>query len=185
MPDSHSDSSFTGPAAELDRFDVAILNLVQENNQLNSHEIGARVGLSPSAVQRRLRRLRETGVIVADVSLISRAATANRLIIIVDVSLEREQTQQLREFERTVCALPEVVQCYYITGRSDFVLILNVQGMDAYREFTQRVFFSNSNVKQFHTAVVMDQVKFTTRVALPHRGSDRNGTPPCDQPPGP
>jgi Lrp/AsnC family transcriptional regulator, leucine-responsive regulatory protein len=156
--------------AELDSFDVAILNLVQEDNQLSSHQIGASVGLSPSAVQRRLKHLRKTGVIMADVALVSPAVAGNRVTIIVEVSLEREQLQQRQEFERAVCALPEVVQCYYVTGRAEFVLILNMPSMEAYGDFTNAVFFANPNVKHFYTAVVMSTTKFTTRVAL---GGDR------------
>src|SRR5438309_2055112 len=98
------------PDADLDSFDIAILNLVQDDNQLSSHQIGVSVGLSPSAVQRRLRHLRKTGVIMADVALVSPAVAGNRVTIIVEVSLEREQLQQRQEFERAVCALPEVVQ---------------------------------------------------------------------------
>ena len=166
MADSRRIAAPDALAADLDSFDVAILNLVQEDNQLSSHEIGASVGLSPSAVQRRLRHLRKVGVIMADVALISPAVAGNRVTIIVEVSLEREQLQQRREFERTVGALPEVVQCYYVTGQADYVLILNMTSMEAYGEFTNAVFFANANVKQFSTAVVMTTTKFTTRVAL-------------------
>jgi Lrp/AsnC family transcriptional regulator, leucine-responsive regulatory protein len=170
MADSRRIAASNTLGADLDSFDVAILNLVQDNNQLSSHQIGASVGLSPSAVQRRLKHLRKTGVIMADVALVAPAVAGNRVTIIVEVSLEREQLQQRREFERAVCALPEVVQCYYVTGRADFVLILNMTSMDAYGEFTNAVFFANPNVKQFYTAVVMSTTKFTTRVAL---GADR------------
>lgn len=153
--------------ADLDRFDVAILNLVQDNNQLTSHEIGDKVGLSPSAVQRRLRRLRDERVIVADVAMISPAIAGSRVTVIVEVSLEREQLGHRQEFERRIRTAPEVVQCYYVTGRADFVLILNMQSMEAYGDFTDKVFSADPNVKQFYTAVVMEQVKFTTQVALP------------------
>lgn len=154
------------PPTDLDEFDFAILELIQRNNQLSSHEIGEEVGLSPSAVQRRLRRLRETGVIMADVSLISPAAIGRRVVIIVEVSLEREGVQELREFERAMAAEPEVTQCYYVTGDSDFIMVLNMPTMEAYGEFAKRVFHANANVKEFYTAVVIDQLKFTTRIDL-------------------
>lgn len=160
------------PLAELDEFDYAILTLVQQNNQLSSHEIGEKVGLSPSAVQRRLRQLRETGVIMADVSVISPAAIGRRVVIIVEVSLEREGVQHMREFERGIAAQPEVTQCYYVTGNSDFIVVLNMPSMEAYGEFAKRVFHANANVKEFYTAVVIDQVKFTTQIDL-SRGRGR------------
>jgi len=166
MQNNRRNSAPAGPNADLDAFDLAILNLVQEDNQLNSHQIGEKVGLSPSAVQRRLRNLRETGVIIADVSLIAPAVAGNRVTIIVEVSLEHEQLQQRQDFERSVKKLPEVVQCYYVTGNSDYVLILNMKSMEEYSQFTDEVFSSNPNVKQFQTTVVMKPIKFTTRVSL-------------------
>lgn len=152
--------------AELDEFDYEILTQVQQNNQLSSHEIGEKVGLSPSAVQRRLRQLRETGVIMADVSLVSPAAIGRRVVVIVEVSLEREGVQHMREFERGIAAEPEVTQCYYVTGNFDFIVVLNMPSMEAYGEFAKRVFHANANVKEFCTAVVIDQLKFTTRIDL-------------------
>lgn len=168
MAKSRRETSPEKPPAELDEFDYAILTLVQQNNQLSSHEIGGKVGLSPSAVQRRLRQLRETGVIMADVSLVSPAAIGRRVVVIVEVSLEREGVQHMREFERGIAAQPEVSQCYYVTGNSDFIVILNLPSMEAYGEFAKRVFHANANVKEFYTAVVIDQLKFTTQIDLSH-----------------
>jgi Lrp/AsnC family transcriptional regulator, leucine-responsive regulatory protein len=151
----------------IDAFDVEILNLVQENNQLTTQEIAEKVALSASAVQRRLRRLREEKAIVADVSVIAPAVAGNRVTLIVEVSLERDQLHLREEFENTARRLPEVAQCYVVTGRADFVLILNMASMEEYGEFTKRVFFANPNVKQFYAAVVTSRVKFSTRVQLP------------------
>jgi|SRR6185437_1566824 Lrp/AsnC family leucine-responsive transcriptional regulator len=167
MSDERGNPAVMHTLPAIDAFDIDILNLVQENNLLTSQEIAEKVALSASAVQRRLRRLREERIIVADVSVIAPAVVGNRATLIVEVSLEREQLHHLEEFEKTVRKLPEVVQCYYVTGRADFVLILNMASMEEYGEFTKRVFFANPNVKQFHTAVVMSQVKFSTRVPLP------------------
>ena len=108
----------------------------------------------------------KTGVIVADVALIAPAVAGNRVTIIVEVSLEHEQLQQRQEFERGVRKLPEVVQCYYVTGNADYVLILNMKSMEEYSQFTDDVFSSNPNIRQFRTTVVMKPIKFTTRVAL-------------------
>lgn len=170
MAELRRNAASHAPGADLDSFDVAILNLVQDDNQLSSQQIGASVGLSPSAVQRRLKHLRKTGVIMADVALVSPALAGNRVTIIVEVSLEREQLQQRQEFELAVRTLPEVMQCYYVTGRAEFVLILNMTSMEAYGDFTKAVLFANPNVKHFYTAVVMSTTKFTTRVPI---GIDR------------
>ena len=150
----------------LDVFDRAILNVVQENNQLTSSEIGDRVGLSSTACLRRLARLRQTGIIKADVAIVDPAVGGARVTLVVQVSLEREQATLLDQFKKAMIAQPEVVQCYYVTGAHDFVLIVNVRDMAAYDEFTQAHFFNNPNVRQFSTSVVMREVKFSTRIVL-------------------
>lgn len=158
--------SVGGNGASLDSFDRAILNVVQENNQLTSSQIGDRVGLSSTACLRRLARLRETGIIKADVALVDPAVGGARVTLIVMVSLEREQASLLEQFKKSMLVQPEVVQCYYVTGVHDFVLIVNLRDMAAYDEFTQEHFFNNPNVRQFSTSVVMREVKFSTRIPL-------------------
>jgi Lrp/AsnC family transcriptional regulator, leucine-responsive regulatory protein len=152
--------------ATLDPFDYALLREVQVDNQLKSQELGARVGLSATTVQRRLRRMRRLGVISADVALVSPATVGNRLAIVVLVTLEREQLLQRRDFEKSVRARPEVTQCYYVAGEMDFVLILRVPDMEAYTRFSDEVFWSNPSVTKFHTIVAMSTIKFSTQVDL-------------------
>lgn len=156
----------SGLGASLDRFDIALLNCVQENNQLTAQELGDRVGLSPTACQRRLKRLRADGVIIGDISIVSPRAVGSNVTLIVQVCLEHEQIHLLDEFKQRMIALPEVVQCYYVTGNVDFVLVISVESMDEYVKFTNRVFFNSSNVKSFHTSVVMNHVKFNLKVPL-------------------
>ena len=84
---------------DLDRFDLALLNIVQENNQLTSDQLADKVGLSATACQRRLKRMRAEGAISADVSLVSRTAIGPNVTLIVMVSLEREQLDLPRQVQ--------------------------------------------------------------------------------------
>ena len=159
----------SGTGTELDQFDVALLNLVQENNLLKSEQLADRVGLSATAVQRRLKRLRESGAITADVSLVAPEVMGAPVSLIVTVTLEREQLSLLDDFKKRIAAYPEVTQCYYVTGSVDFVLMVRVASMEAYTDFTERAFFSDKNVKGFQTFATMQTVKFSTKF---HLGSD-------------
>lgn len=150
----------------LDGFDVALLNLVQENNRLTADEIAARIGLSATACQRRLKRLRAEKAITADVALVSPAVAGRTVTLVVLVTLEREQLELIEEFGRRMNASPEVTQCYYVTGSADFALVVSVGSMDEYGAFTERAFFADRNVKSFQTFASMKTVKFTTRVNL-------------------
>jgi Lrp/AsnC family leucine-responsive transcriptional regulator len=158
----------TGPV-RIDEFDALLLNVLQENNQLSAQELSERVNLSAASCLRRAKRMRETGVIEADVSILAADALGKRLTMIVLVTVEREQPQLLGEFRRSMMQIAEVMQCYYVTGDADFVLVVNVRDMDEYESFTNRFLFENRNVRRFQTMVVMNKVKFSTKVpvALP------------------
>src|SRR3712207_5865959 len=91
----------------LDRLDLQLLAAVQENNRLTSEELGERVGLSPTACQRRLKRLREEGVIEADIAVVSPAALGRPLLMLVSVSLERERADIIDRFKQAIRRTPE------------------------------------------------------------------------------
>lgn len=152
---------------KLDAFDAQILNVLQENNQITSAEMAARVNLSPASCLRRMRRLREEGTIVADVSIVAPEAVGRNLTMIVLVSVERERPELLDEFKRSMQRTPEVMQCYYVTGDADFVLLVTAADMADYESFTQRFFFENPNIRRFSTMVVMNRVKFATMIPIP------------------
>ncbi|WP_375451683.1 Lrp/AsnC family transcriptional regulator [uncultured Devosia sp.] len=144
---------------EIDSFDARLLRAVQANNLLTADELAAVAGLSPSACLRRLKRLRAAGIIEADVAVIAPEAVGRGLTMVVEVTLERERPEIMEEFKRLMRNTPEVMQCYYVTGEVDFVLVITARDMRRYEEFTKRFFFANINVRRFHTMVVMDRVK--------------------------
>jgi DNA-binding Lrp family transcriptional regulator len=142
----------------LDRFDRALLTAVQRDNQTPARVLAVQVGLSESAVLRRLRRLRRDGVIAADVSVVHPAALGQPLCIHVLVSLEREGAAQLDAFIRALRARPEVREAWYVTGEADFLLRLQLAGMAEYEAFSRAVFHGEPNVRGFRTVVAMRQV---------------------------
>lgn len=145
----------------MDEFDAKLLNLMQQNNRLTAEQLSARVGLSATACQKRLKKLRDNGVITHDLSVLSSDAVGRRLKLIVAVTLERERPEILDQFKTRMQSTPEVMQCYYVTGDADFIIILTARDMKDYEEFTRRFFFRNSHVQRFQTNVVMDDVKVT------------------------
>jgi Lrp/AsnC family leucine-responsive transcriptional regulator len=149
-----------------DQFDKHILRLVQQNNRLTAEELADMVGLSPSAVQRRLKRLREEKIIEADVSIVSPKAGGIEVTCIVDVILERGSSQMIEKFKSAMQQLSEVMQCYYVTGTYDFIMIVNTLSMQQYEEFTKKWLMDNPNVKHFYTHVVMDKVKVGYSIAI-------------------
>jgi len=143
----------------LDRHDAAILDLIQRNTRITSEELGSIVNLSPSACQRRLKRLRSEGVVESEVAVLSPKALGRPITMIVLVSLERERADIVDRFKDSLRATREIMTGFYVTGDADFILILTAKSMEDYEQFTRRFFYENPDIKGFKTMVVMDRVK--------------------------
>ena len=152
--------------ADIDDFDRAILRILQVDARTPQREIGKAVNLSAPAVQRRIKRMEEQGVIAATVAQVAPEAVGLPVTIVVEVELESETLQDIDEMKHRFRSAPEVQQSYYVTGDADFVLVLVVENMTAYEDFTRRHFFQHGNVKKFRTFVSMDTVKRGTLVKL-------------------
>ena len=151
----------------LDRFDLAILERYQRDTQQPAKTIGDAVGLSAAAVQRRLKRLREDGVIARESAVLEPRALGMMVTCIVTVDLDREGSADLDRFRRAMARRPEVQQCYYVTGQTDFVLIVLARDMEAYDAFTREALMADGNVRSFTTQVVLERVKVSVDVPIP------------------
>lgn len=143
----------------LDDIDAKLLNAIQTNCRLTSEELSEIAHLSPTACQRRLRRLREAGVIEAEVAILAPRAVGRPISMLVLVSLAREHTDIIDNFKRAIRSCPEIMSGYYVTGDTDFVLTVTAESMEAYEHFSRDFFYRNQYVKSFKTLVVMDRIK--------------------------
>jgi Lrp/AsnC family leucine-responsive transcriptional regulator len=143
----------------LDQIDIRLLRAVQANNRLTSEELAELANLSPTACQRRMKRLRAAGVIEADVSIVSPRAVGRPVSMLVLVSLERERADIVDRFKAAIRSTTEVMIGFYVTGDADFVLVVTARDMEDYEQFTRRFFYENPDIKGFKTLVVMDRVK--------------------------
>lgn len=151
----------------MDKFDAAILDAIQGNNRLTAEALSKRVHLSPDSCRKRLAKLRAEGYVDADIAILNPAKLGRGLMLIVEVALTSERPADLDRFRETMKTAPEVMQCYYITGASDFLLILSASDMADYEAFTRCYFFAEENIMKFRTSVVMDRVKTGFSVPLP------------------
>ncbi len=156
----------TSDEITLDRTDKAILKLLQQDNKMSQRKIAELVNLSAPAVQRRIKRLEETGVIQANVAIVDPAKVGQPIILFAQVAMESERTDLYEMAKRSFVAAPEVQQCYYVTGEADFMLVISVRSMGDYEALTRRLFFENNNVKHFRTFVAMDRVKVGLSIPL-------------------
>ena len=159
-------SSLANPA-DLDQFDLAILDILQRDNTTPQRVIGEAVNLSAPSVQRRIRRMEESGVIKANVSIINPGSVGCNITVLVEVEVVTESAELIEAAKQSFATCPQVQQCYYITGNTDFFLVMLVATMAEYEQLTKTLFFGNNNVKRFRTTVVMDRVKIGMTVSPP------------------
>ncbi|EKT4493077.1 Lrp/AsnC family transcriptional regulator [Pseudomonas sp. YQ_6] len=156
----------TVEASQIDAFDRHLLELVQRDNQMPMRELAERVNLSLPAVARRLQRLRKSGVIMGDRSVLSPDHVGINTTVIVNVSVLSEVIEDLDAIRQRFLECPQVQQCYYVTGDIDFILIIAVKDMKEYEKLTRELFFEGGNVKRFMTFVAMDRVKVSLDLKL-------------------
>lgn len=154
---------------ELDQLDLLLLALLQTDNLQTADRLSERVGRSPSAIARRLRRLRDTGAIAADVSLVSEEAAGQPLSAVVHVQLDRHTPQEVDRLRRRLVASPHVQLCLDLAGSFDILLLVVARGMHEYNEFADATLEANPAVRRFETTFVKRRVKAT--LAFPLEGA--------------
>ena len=151
---------------KLDSFDLKILELIQVNNKITSEVLAKKVGLSSSTCQRRINSMRKAKIIKKDVSVIDQNIIGRQITIVVQVLSDKEGVEYSEEFKKLMIKAPEVMQCYYVTGDYDYVLIATFKDMGEYEIFTKKYFLENSNIKRFSSMVVMNRVKENLSIPL-------------------
>ena len=150
---------------KLDRIDRKILNILQKNNNITNLELAELVHLSPPPCLRRVRRLRELGVI-KDVAIIDPFKAGKTLTIFVSITLERQREDLLDLFEKKMLAHDEVKQCYFVSGDIDYILVVQMEDMNHYHEFSRRVFSSEENIRVYRSIFCLNRVKYDTSIHL-------------------
>ncbi|CAN5239863.1 Lrp/AsnC family transcriptional regulator [soil metagenome] len=154
----------------LDKLDREILRNLQADGRATYDQLAAQVGLSPSAVLRRVKRLEETGVIDRYVALVRPESVGLGLTAYITVRLEKHLESHKRSpmdlFRASVQTWPEVVECAALTGEMDYLLRVVVQDMAHYSRFIMDTLLRHSSVQDCKTSFVLDRVKATTAIPL-------------------
>lgn len=154
----------------LDSFDRQLLNLIQADAAQTAEQLARHVPLSPSAIQRRLRRLRKTGVIVRETAILDPRRIGGPTVFIVDLEVERERPEHLAELRRWLAAEPYVQQVFYVTGDADFIVVITAPDTETYDALMSRLVRENPNVRRFRTSVALAVVKRGLTIPVPPSG---------------
>ena len=154
----------------LDKLDRAILRRLQDNGRETYDQVGEQVGLSASAVLRRVKRLEESGVVDRYVALVRPEAVGVGLTAYLNVRLEKHTEGHKRNpmevFRASVQNWPEVVECAALTGEMDFLLRVVVRDMAHYSRFIMDTLLKHPSVQDCKSSFVLDRVKSTTAVPV-------------------
>jgi len=141
--------------SDLDRFDRKLLILVQRDAGQTADALAEQVGLSASAVLRRLKRLRETGVILGEIAVVDPLKTGKPNFFLAALEIERERPELIARLRQWMAAEEQIQQVYYVTGTADFVLVVVAPDVGAYDALMSRLMADNPNVRRFTTNVAL------------------------------
>ncbi|HYF88494.1 Lrp/AsnC family transcriptional regulator [Azospirillum sp.] len=157
-------STTARPPDQLDDQDRAILRILQRDNKTSQRAIGEAVNLSAPAVQRRIARMEAAGIIRRNIAVVDPASVGQGVTVVVEVQTVNDRSPVIAAAKRLFREAPEVQQCYLVTGKASFILILLVPDMASYEVLSRRLFADNELVQAFQTLVVLDPVKVTLEV---------------------
>jgi len=154
---------------DLDRYDLLLLDALQQNGGLSNLELAERIGLSPSPCSRRVKRLEEQGLIRRRVTLLDQARLGLTLTAFIQISMDRHTPERFAHFEAKVRDYPEVLECYLITGQAaDYLLKVVAPDMEAYRAFLLEKITRIEGVSGVHSSFVLTRVAERTALPLGH-----------------
>ena len=154
------------PELALTAPDAKILELLQQNARLSNITLAKRVALSPSACLRRVRALEERGLIRHYVTLLDSQQLGLGVSVFMQVSLEKKDQMSLKRFERVMTQRPEVMECYLMTGDSDYLLRVVVPNVAAFERFLMEYVTKIPGIAMIKSSFTLKQVKYTTSLPL-------------------
>ena len=151
---------------KLDKHDIAILKVLQQDAAIPTTDLAERVGLSQSPCWRRVNQLEEAGVIQRRVARLARKKLGLEVLVVVNVKLASHGWQSLPKFKQRVVSFPEVLQCFLVMGDIDFILLVATRSVEEYNSFVQGKLAQIPGVQSIDSRIVIEETKNTTELPL-------------------
>ena len=152
---------------ELDRLDIRILEELQKDGSVSNLELSIRVNLSPSPCLMRVRALKDQGVIRNYVALTDPKKLGLGLNVFISISLKEQSKQALAEFEKRIAEHDEVMECYLMTGDSDYLIRVAIADMDSLEKFILEQLTPIAGIEKIRSSFALKQVRYKTALPLP------------------
>jgi DNA-binding Lrp family transcriptional regulator len=151
---------------QLSRADHLLLDALQSDATRSQSELAEIAGMSRSSVWRRIRDFEESGLITGQVALLNPQQAGFQIQVLLSVAMTEHTDENRQDFERHVALLPEVTECFSVSGERDYVLHVVVRDMDAYNRFLNAQVLKHSAVRSASSTFVLRRVKYTTVLPL-------------------
>ncbi|WP_330924044.1 winged helix-turn-helix transcriptional regulator [Candidatus Sororendozoicomonas aggregata] len=151
---------------QLDRIDLSILRVLQENGRISYVELADRVGLSTTPCMERVKRLEREGIILGYSARLNPSCLKAGLLVFVEISLYNKSDNIFEEFRRAVIALPNVLECHLVSGQFDYLVKARISEMASYRELLSDILLKLPGVRDSKSYVVMDELKETLSLPI-------------------
>lgn len=159
---------------DLNETDLEILHFVQEDGRISNVELASRIGLSPPATHARLKRLQSNGYIRKYVALIDQEKVGFDMTCFISISLRMHGPDELSGFRTSVNQLPEVLDCYHVTGEFDYLLKIVVRNRKELQRFVEQKITPIPGVARIYTSLVLEEIKSSTSLPLLGEGVQDN-----------
>lgn len=147
---------------QLDDIDRTLLQFLQEDARITSAELARRVDLSPPGLQKRLRRLEESGLISRYATILDRELIGYDMLCFVQVNLQRHEPDAVENFKKVVQTMPEVLECHHVTGEYDYLLKVVVRNRKHLEQFILETLTPVRGMDKIRTSLVLSEIKSTT-----------------------
>lgn len=154
------------PKIKLDRLDIQLLQHLQSNGRISNIELAEKVGLSPSPCLRRVKALEDNGVIKRYVGIIDPIKVGLSINIFVTVRLKNQDRNALEEFEKSIAQYQEIMECYLMTGTSDYLLRISLPDIESYEQFLLDKISSIDCVSNIESSFSLKQVIYRTEMPI-------------------
>lgn len=153
--------------SDIDRIDLRILNVLQQDGRISNLKLAEAVALSPTAVLARVQRLTRDGYILGYETRLNPLKLGRGMLVFVEVLLDRTTPNVFEAFKAAVQVRPEIMECHMVAGGFDYLLKTRMADMAAYRDFAGTVLWQLPGVRETRTYAVMEEVKNSTQLSLP------------------
>jgi DNA-binding Lrp family transcriptional regulator len=157
----------------IDRYDLQLLSALQRDGHATNAQLGEKASLSASQISRRIQRLEEAKVITGYAALLDPLALGLGVTAYAQIILERHDKTRPAEFERQVSAMPEVLECFAVTGEADYLLRIVAPDLAAFSDLMMKRLLTLPGVAQVKTNIALSKVKETHELPLDHVAQPR------------